>query len=78
MPIAARLISSLRRDRAAPGPRVIERDAARPSQRERLPPALEHAPMPAAAADGGAAAEQAGDAVVSCKTGFSCLFRLGV
>ena len=34
--------------------------------------------MPAAAADGGAAAERTGDAVVSCETGFSCLFRLGV
>jgi ATP-binding cassette, subfamily B, bacterial HlyB/CyaB len=78
MPIAAKLIASLRRDRAAPGRRAIERDAGRPSRRERRPPALEPAPMPAAAAGGGAAAERTGDAVVSCETGFSCLFRLGV
>ena len=44
--------------------------------RERPPPALEPAPMPAAAADGGAAGEQTDDAVVSCEPGFRACFGL--
>ena len=85
MPIAAKLIASLRRAPAMPAPRPVERAAIRRRQRpapgakpapplaNALPPAATAPDVPEAAAPGGT-----GVAVVACETGFSCLFRLGV
>ena len=85
MPIAAKLIASLRRAPAMPAPRPVERPAIRRRQRpapgakpapplaNALPPAAAALDVPEAAAPGGT-----GDAVVACETGFSCLFRLGI
>jgi ATP-binding cassette, subfamily B, bacterial HlyB/CyaB len=85
MPIAAKLIASLRRAPAMPAPRPVERAAIRRRQRPapgaKPAPPLANAPPPAAAAldvPEAAAPERAGDALVACETGFSCLFRLGV
>jgi len=85
MPIAAKLIASLRRAPAMPAPRPVERAAIRRRQRPapgaKPAPPLANAPPPAAAAldvPEAAAPERAGVAVVACETGFSCLFRLGV
>jgi subfamily B ATP-binding cassette protein HlyB/CyaB len=85
MPIAAKLIASLRRAPAMPAPRPVERAAIRRRQRPapgaKSAPPLANAPPPAAAAldvPEAAAPERAGDALVACETGFSCLFRLGV
>jgi ATP-binding cassette subfamily B protein len=85
MPIAAKLIASLRRAPAMPAPRPVERAAIRRRQRPapgaKPDPPLANAPPPAAAAldvPEAAAPERAGDALVACETGFSCLFRLGV
>jgi ATP-binding cassette, subfamily B, bacterial HlyB/CyaB len=85
MPIAAKLIATLRRAPAMPAPRPVERAAIRRRQRpapgakpapplaNALPPAATAPDVPEAAAPGGT-----GVAVVACETGFSCLFRLGV
>ena len=85
MPIAAKLIASLRRAPAMPAPRPVERPAIRRRQRpapgakpapplaNALPPAAAAPDVPEAAAPGGT-----GDAAVACETGFSCLFRLGI
>ncbi len=85
MPIAAKLIATLRRAPAMPAPRPVERAAIRRRQRPapgaKPAPPLANAPPPAAAAldvPEAAAPERAGDALVACETGFSCLFRLGV
>jgi ATP-binding cassette, subfamily B, bacterial HlyB/CyaB len=79
MPIAAKLIASLRRHPAAPAPRPVERHAIRPSRRQRPAPGPKPVPAPAVASpDVAAAPDRAGDAVVACETGFSCLFRLGI
>jgi len=77
MPIAAKLVATLRRrDSAAPvaATPANRRDAEPPSRRQ--PPAPAAAPAteePALHPANGVA-----DAVVSCETGFSCLFRLGI
>ncbi len=76
MPIATKLVASLRRGpRAAPRIAMLPSKprAAAPTQR-RAAAASEPAPEPTAAhqADAGAGA------VVSCETGLSCLFRLGI
>ena len=85
MPIAAKLIASLRRAPAMPAPRPVERAAIRRRQRPapgaKPAPPLANAPPPAAAAldvPEAAAPGGTGDAVVACETGFSCLFRLGI
>jgi len=76
MPIAAKLVASLRRRRSpapAMAPPSIQHRVAERTRRRGTAPAIEPASEPAAApAPAGTAV------VVSCETGLSCLFRLGI